>query len=153
MQQALVRHTGGLSFIGRGETNHWVAMDGPPELHGENAASRPKELLLLALGGCTGADVASILGKRRTPFRKFEVALTAEISTEHPLVFTRIDLVYRFEGDGLKLEEIERAIRMSQDKYCSVSAMLRRSMPIAWSVELNGQRMLSGSDAGETGAR
>ena len=144
---AVVRYTGGLSFIGRGDTNHWVAMDGPAELKGENAGSRPKELLLLALGGCTGADVASILNKRRMPFRKLEVALSAETSTEHPIVFTHVDLVYRFEGDGIPLQEIERAIHLSQDKYCSVSAMLRKAMPIDWTLEVNGERVLAGSEA------
>jgi putative redox protein len=145
--QALVRHTGGLSFIGHGETNHWVAMDGPTELGGENGASRPKELLLLALGGCTGADVASLLRKRRIPFRKLEIALSADSATGHPLVFTRIEMVYRFEGEGVPVEELERAIHMSQDKYCAVSAMLRTAAPIEWTAELNGRRVLSGREA------
>jgi putative redox protein len=144
---ALVRYTGGLSFLGKGETNHWVAMDGPTELRGENAGSRPKELLLLALGGCTGADVASFLNKRRVPFRKLEVALSAQTSTEHPIVFTHVDITYRFEGDGLPVADIERAIRLSQEKYCSVSAMLRHAMPIDWTAEINGVRVLSGSEA------
>jgi putative redox protein len=76
---AIVRYTGGLSFIGKGDTNHWVTMDGPPELHGENGGCRPKELILLALGGCTGADVASILNKRRVAFRKLEIALVSRV--------------------------------------------------------------------------
>jgi putative redox protein len=143
---AIVRYTGGLSFIGRGETNHWVAMDGPPELNGEDAGSRPKELLLLALGGCTGADVASVLNKRRVRFRKLEVAIAAESATEHPRVFTRIGITYRFEGDDIPVAEIERAIHLSQDKYCMVSAMLRRAVPIEWAAEINGQPVLTGSD-------
>ena len=144
---ATVRYTGGLSFLGKGDTNHWVAMDGPPELKGENAGSRPKELILLALGGCTGSDVASILNKRRVPYRKFEIGLTAEKATEHPIVFTRIDITYRFEGDHLSVEELERAIHLSLDKYCSVSAMLRKAMPIDWTLEVNGERVREGSEA------
>jgi putative redox protein len=144
--KALVRYTGGLSFIGRGETNHWIAMDGPTELRGENAASRPKELLLLALGGCTGADVASILNKRRVPFRKLEVTLDADTSATHPIVFTRIDLTFKFEGDALPVTDIEQAIKLSQEKYCSVSAMLRRSVPIRWTAEVNGQQVLAGGE-------
>jgi putative redox protein len=144
--RAIVRYTGGLSFLGRGETNHWVPMDGPPELKGENAGSRPKELLLIALGGCTGADVASILNKRRVAFRKLEVEVAADVTTEHPLVFTRFELVYRFEGDNIAVAEIDRAIRLSQDKYCSVSAMLRHCGPIDWSAEINGDRVLSGGE-------
>jgi putative redox protein len=144
----VVRHTGGLGFIGKGDTNHWVVMDGPPELRGENAGSRPKELVLLALGGCTGADVASLLTKMRVPFRKFEIAFAAETATEHPQVFTRIDLTYKLEGDGLAVSSIERAIRLSQDKYCPVSAMLRPTVPIHWTVEVNGLRVLSSESLG-----
>ena len=145
--QAIVRYTGGLSFMARGETNHWVAMDGPAELQGEDAGSRPKELLLMALGGCTGADVASLLNKRRVRFRKFEVAVTAEVADTHPRVFTHIALTYRFEGDDVPVAEVERAIHMSQDKYCMVSAMLRAAVPIEWTAEINGQRVLEGSEA------
>jgi putative redox protein len=144
---AIVRYTGGLSFMGKGETNHWVAMDGPPELAGEDGASRPKELLLLALGGCTGADVASLLNKRRVRYRKFEVAVDGDLADEHPRVFTRLSLTYRFEGDDIAVSELERAIRMSQDKYCMVSAMLRKAVPIDWVAELNGQRVLEGTEA------
>jgi len=145
--QAIVRYTGGLSFMGKGETNHWVTMDGPAELSGEDAGSRPKELLLLALGGCTGADVASLLNKRRVRFRKFEIAVAAEVAETHPRVFTHIALTYRFEGDDVPVAEIERAIHMSQDKYCMVSAMLRKAVPIEWSAEINGDRVLEGSEA------
>jgi putative redox protein len=144
---AMVRSTGGLSFIGKGETNHWVPMDGPPELGGDDAGSRPKELLLLALAGCTGADVASLLNKRRVRFRTFEVAVDADLADEHPRVFTHIALTYRFEGDDIAVSEIERAVHMSQDKYCMVSAMLRKAVPIDWVAELNGQRVLEGTEA------
>lgn len=143
---ATVRHVEGLAFMGKGETNHWVPMDGPAELHGSDAGSRPKELLLLALGGCTGADVASILRKRRVDFRKFELVLEADASAEHPVVFTHAHVRYRFEGEGLPVAEIERAIRLSQDKYCAVSAMLRRAFPITWSAELNGTQVLASSE-------
>ena len=143
---AIVKHTGGLGFIGKGDTNHWVVLDGPTELGGENAGSRPKEILLLALGGCTGADVASLLTKMRVPFRKLEIALAAETATEHPQVFTRIDLTYQLEGDNLDVSKIERAVRLSQDKYCPVSAMLRAAVPIHWTAEVNGRRVLSSSE-------
>lgn len=144
--QAIVRHVEGLAFLGKGESNHWVPMDGPVQLHGTEAGSRPKELLLLALGGCTGADVASILRKRRVDFRKLEITLDAEATTEHPVVFTRVHIRYRFEGESVSVAEMERAIRLSQEKYCSVSAMLRKAVPIDWSAELNGSLVLEGSE-------
>jgi putative redox protein len=92
-------------------------------------------------------DVASILSKRRVSFRKFEIALAAELAEEHPRVFTRIDVTYRFEGDEVPLAELERAIKMSQEKYCAVSAMLRKAAPIRWTAEVNGQKVLEGSEA------
>ncbi len=151
-KNAIVRHSAGLAFIGKANTNHWVAMDSSLDPQSPPAAAGPKELLLLAVGGCTGMDVVSILSKRRVPFRKFEVAISAEEAAEHPRVYTRIDLIYRFEADDLPVAELERAIRLSQDKYCSVSAMVRGAVPIHWTAEINGRQVLSGKDvpAGET---
>jgi putative redox protein len=75
------------------------------------------------------------------------MAVAAETGTLHPIVFTRIALTYRFEGDNLPVDEIERAIRLSQDKYCSVSAMLRCAVPIEWIAEVNGARVLRGTES------
>ena len=148
MKNAELRYMGGLSFIGKAGSNHWVALDSHIEGLLPAAATSPKELLLLAVGGCTGMDMASLLNKRRVPFRKLELTLAAEEAVEHPRVFTRIDLTYKIEGENVPVPEIERAIKMSQDKYCSVSAMVRKACPIHWTAELNGQKVLSGSGVG-----
>jgi len=92
----------GISFVGKAESNHWVSMDGPADFKGYNAGSRPKELILIGLGGCTGADVASILGKMREPVIRFEIEIDAESAKEHPKVFTKINLVYKFWGGKLR---------------------------------------------------
>jgi putative redox protein len=147
MTQGVVRFVENLAFIGKSSSNHWVPMDSNLQGLPPAAATTPKELVLLALGGCTGMDVASILSKRRVSFRKFEIALAAELAEEHPRVFTRIDVTYRFEGDEVPLAELERAIKMSQEKYCAVSAMLRKAAPIRWTAEVNGQKVLEGSEA------
>ncbi|TFH02702.1 MAG: OsmC family peroxiredoxin, partial [Calditrichales bacterium] len=77
----------GISFVGKAGSGHWVPMDGPEDLLGSNAATRPKELLLIGLGGCTGADVASILHKMKEKVDRFEIDIQAESATEHPKVF------------------------------------------------------------------
>ena len=120
----------GLSLAARGESNHWITMDGPENLGGSNAGVRPKELLLIALAGCTGSDVVSILQKKRAGLTDFEINITAQQSEEHPKVFTQIDLEYVFYGNDLKTNDIERAIDLSTNTYCGVSAMLRKAITI-----------------------
>jgi len=120
----------GLSLAARGESNHWITMDGPENLGGSNAGVRPKEILLIALAGCTGSDVVSILQKKRAGLTDFEINITAQQSEEHPKVFTQIDLEYVFYGNDLKTNDIERAIDLSTNTYCGVSAMLRKAITI-----------------------
>lgn len=127
----------GISFVGKAGSGHWVPMDGPEDLLGSNAATRPKELLLIGLGGCTGADVASILHKMKEKVDRFEIDIQAESATEHPKVFTKIHVLYKFWGDSLKSSNLEKAINLSQDKYCSVSAMLKKAVVITHSYEIN----------------
>jgi putative redox protein len=127
----------GLTFIGRSNSGHWVPMDGPADFNGSDSATRSKELLLIGLGGCTGADVASILKKMREKITNFKIDIEAESATEHPKVYTKIHLIYKFWGDDLKEENIKKAIDLSQDRYCSVSAMLKKTVEITYSFEIN----------------
>ena len=130
---AVVRQLQGITFAAKADSNHWVVMDGPPELRGADAGARPKELLLMALGGCTGSDVASILTKKKVPYTGFEMRLTAETREEHPQVFTGIHIEYVVTGDGVNPADVERAIELSTTKYCSVSAMLKPAVAITHS--------------------
>jgi putative redox protein len=91
------------------------------------------ETVLLALGGCTGMDVIDILGKMRAPLSGLEIAIAADRADEHPRVFTRIALEYVFFGDGLRPEQVSRAVELSQTRYCSVSAMLRKAAELTYS--------------------
>ncbi|MFC2088870.1 OsmC family protein [Calditrichota bacterium] len=134
---AKVTQIKGVTFIGKASSNHWIAMDGPEEFHGSEAATRPKELILIGLAGCSGSDVASILNKMREKVNKFEIDVDAESADEHPKVFTKIHLTYKFWGDNLKESNIEKAINLSQDKYCSVTAMLKSSVEITYSYKIN----------------
>ena len=135
--QAKAININGVTFIGKGQSNHWVAMDGPEEFKGSNAASRPKELILIGLAGCSGSDISSILSKMKENVKRFEIDVDAETADEHPKVYTKIHLKYRFWGEDLNEDKIEKAINLSQDKYCSVSAMLKPAVEITHSVEIN----------------
>jgi len=133
---AVVKNLQGVTFAAKADSNHWVMMDGPESIGGTDAGSRPKELLLMALGGCTGSDVASILTKKRVPLKGFEIHLRANVSEEHPQVFTDIHIEYVFTGDNIDPAAVERAIELSTTKYCSVSAMLRASVTITHSYHI-----------------
>ena len=135
--EAKVIQVKGITFVGKTDSNHWVPMDGPAEFQGSDAAIRPKELILISLGGCSGSDVASILNKMREKVHRFEMDISAESATEHPKVFTKIHITYKFWGEALKQANIEKAINLSQERYCSVSAMLRASVDITHSYEVN----------------
>lgn len=137
MPLARAVHVKGVSFLGIADSRHWVPMDGPAEFGGSDAGTRPKELLLLGLAGCTGSDVASMLGKMRVSYRKFEVDLHAEVASEHPKVYTKIEVVYKFWGENLDPAKLERAIELSETTYCSVSAMLRPSVALSSRYEIN----------------
>ncbi len=123
--------------MGLTDSNHWVPMDGPAQFGGSDAGIRPKELLLLSLAGCTGSDVASIMDKMREPYTRFEVGIEAEMTDEHPKVYSKIEVIYRVWGEGLHEEKVRRAIELSETVYCGVSAMLRKSCEITTRLEMN----------------
>jgi putative redox protein len=139
MSQVVLKNVGGITFVGHGNSNHWVAMDGSQNFGGSEAASSPMELFLISLGGCTGMDVASLLKKMRVDYEKFEIHIDAERAEDHPKVYTKIDLSYKFWGRDLETNKakIEKAISSSQDKYCSISAMIKKAnIPLTHSYEL-----------------
>lgn len=142
--KTIVRHVEGLSFIGKGDSNHWVAMDADAKVGGGNAGSRPMELMLVALAGCTGMDVVSILNKMRVSYDDFYMELEADRAAEHPKVFTRIRLKYVLVGDNIPAEAVHRAVELSQSTYCSVSAMLRKACDISVEVEIRAKQKAQG---------
>ncbi len=135
-KHALVKQLNGITFAGKSDSGHWVMMDGPESFGGSDAGSRPKELLLLALGGCTGSDVVSILKKKRVALDDFEIRLQADVSEDHPQVFREIHVEYVFFGNDIDPKDVERAIELSTTKYCSVSAMLRGNVNIRHSYRI-----------------
>jgi putative redox protein len=128
-----IKQIQGLTFVGKGESNHWVSIDGPKQFNGSEAASRPMELLLVSLGSCTASDVASILQKKRVPLDTMEVIVTGDREETHPKVYTKINIEYVFYGKNMETKDLERAIDLSQNKYCPISAMLKESCEITHS--------------------
>ena len=112
-----------------------VDMDGSPEIGGENLGARPMQMILMALGGCTSMDMLSILKKMREDVKGYKVNVEAERATEHPMVFTKIHIHYILEGN-LKKENVEKAIALSMDKYCSVTHMLNKTADITHSYKI-----------------
>ncbi|HLG31590.1 MAG TPA: OsmC family protein [Ignavibacteriaceae bacterium] len=129
-KKAYVKQIKGITFAGKTDSNHWITMDGPEEFGGSDSGIRPKELLLIALAGCTGSDVVSILQKKRVNLKDFEINISAEMSDQHPKVYTDIDLEYVFYGKDIKQNDVERAIGLSQTTYCAVTMMLEKSINI-----------------------
>jgi len=134
--KALVKQVDGLSIAGKSESNHWVMMDSTKSFGGAEAANKPMELVLIALGGCTFMDVVSILKKMRENVVDCRIELDAEKAADHPAVFTKIHLNYIVSGKDINAENVQKAIELSMSKYCSVSAMLKKSVDITWGFEI-----------------
>lgn len=117
---------------------HTVIMDAPERVGGEDNGPIPKPLVLTALSGCTGMDVISILRKEGIALNDFNIVVTGEISKPHPIVYTSIHLVYEFKGDEAFKEAALQAVTESQEKFCGVSNMLKKIMPVTWDVTYNG---------------
>lgn len=126
----------GMSFLAETGSGHRVTMDGSPEGGGRNLAPRPMEMVLLGTGGCTAYDVVLILKRGRHDVRGCDVRLIADRAADNPKVFTRIEFRFVVRGKGLKRETVERAVKLSHDKYCSASAMLANTASIETSIEV-----------------
>ncbi len=139
-QQAAVRWAGRMTFIGRAGTNHLVPMDTTSEFDGDGSATKPLELLLIALGGCTGMDIVPLFKKMRQDVTAVELNISAERAEVHPRVYTGIDIEYVVSGRNLDEEKVRRAVDLSQEKYCSVSAMLKKACPVRYTVRIIAQQ-------------
>lgn len=102
-----------------------IKLDAHEAVGGKNSGPRPKPLILVALGGCTGMDVVSMLTKMRVKPDYFNIEVDGELTEEHPKYYHKIHIKYIFRGDDLPIEKLEKAINLSQDRYCGVSEMLR----------------------------
>ncbi|GAB1256486.1 OsmC family protein [Aurantivibrio plasticivorans] len=122
--QATVKWVDGAMFVAESGSGHSVVMDGPPDHGGRNMGVRPMEMLLLGLGGCSNFDVMSILEKSRQKVSDCRVEISAERADAVPAVFTSIHLHFVVSGEGLKENQVKRAVELSATKYCSASIMM-----------------------------
>jgi len=126
----------GMSFLAETGSGHLVALDGSPDGGGRNLAPRPMELVLVGAGACTAYDVVLILKRGRHDVRGCEVQVHADRASDDPKVFTRIEMKFVVRGRGLSRPVVERAVKLSHEKYCSASAMLSKTAEISHTIEL-----------------
>ncbi len=134
--EARVKWVEGMSFLGESGSGHTFLMDGAPESGGRNLGVRPMEAVLMGTGGCTAFDVVLILQRSRADVTDCEVTLSAERADSDPKVFTRIHFHFIVTGRQLKPELVDRAIRLSAEKYCSASLMLGKTAQMTHDFEI-----------------
>ncbi|HEX9812937.1 MAG TPA: OsmC family protein [Burkholderiales bacterium] len=136
--KASIRWSGGVSFVGRAPSGFDIPMDGAPEAGGENKGSRPMEVVLIGMGGCTAFDVMHILRKQRQDVTDCVAEMDAERAPTDPKVFTRIHVHFKITGRGLDPKKVAHAIELSATKYCSASIMIGKTATITHDFELIG---------------
>lgn len=136
MPSATVRFVDGMQFVATSGSGHAVVMDTTEDVGGHDTGPRPMEMVLIALGGCTGMDVVSILRKMQVPFTRFEMEIQGERAPEHPKHFTKITVLYKVWGD-VPEEKLKRAIDLSLEKYCSVSNSLKPKAEVSYEYRIN----------------
>ncbi|MBF0624212.1 MAG: OsmC family protein [Magnetococcales bacterium] len=133
---ARVKLIEGIQMLGESGSGHTVVMDAAPEVGGRNMGLRPMELLLIGMGGCTSIDVLNILRKGRHQVDDCEVTLRGQRAATEPMVYTAIQVHYTITGRNIPARAVERAIQLSEEKYCSASIMLGKTATITTSHEI-----------------
>jgi putative redox protein len=134
--KARVKWVEDVCFMGETESGHAVIMDASPEVGGRNLGMRPMEMLLIGMGGCSSIDVVTILKKSRQPITDCVAEITAERADEIPKVFTKIHVHFVVTGKGLNPVQVERAVSLSAEKYCSASIMLGKAAQMSHDFEI-----------------
>jgi putative redox protein len=115
---------------------HKIIIDAAEAVGGENRGPRPKPLMLVALAGCTGMDVVSILKKMRVELDTFNVVVEGDLTEEHPKQFSQMRVIYEFKGKDLPLDKLEKAVNLSEERYCGVSAMYKKAIGITTEIRI-----------------
>jgi len=126
-----VKWVDGMRFVATDSAGHSMVMDASKRVGGEGSGFSPLQLLLAALGGCTGMDVVDIMRKQRQRVEGLEIVVSGERVKEPPRVYGKIHVEYRVRGGGIREEAVERAVRLSEEKYCSVGAMLKAGAKVS----------------------
>jgi len=115
---------------------HKLVMDAAESSGGTNKGPRPKPLMLAALAGCTGMDVVSILAKMRVDIKKFRIWVEAQQTEEHPKHYAEIKLIYEFTGKDLPMDKLEKAVSLSEERYCGVNAVYKKAMKVTYEIRV-----------------
>ncbi len=115
-------------------SGHHVIMDALEAVGGEDKGARPKELMLAALAGCTGMDVVSILKKMRVAFTGLNIRIEADVTEEHPKHYEKMVVIYEFTGQNLQMDQLKKAVELSQDRYCGVSFVYKKAMEVTYEI-------------------
>ncbi len=115
---------------------HKIIIDAKEEVGGQDKGPRPKPFMLAALGGCTAMDVVSILKKMRVELKNLNVIVEGELSEEHPRRFTKMHIIYEVEGENLPMDKIEKAVSLSEEKYCGVSAVYKQVIEMSSEIRI-----------------
>jgi len=126
---------------------HTIIMDGPEKVGGEDNGPIPKPFVLTALAGCTGMDVVSLLRKADKNPENFDLKVIGEITQKHPIEYIAIHVIYDFKGADENQEASLKAVNDSQEKYCGVSSMLKKALPVTWEVNYNGKQIFNNKEA------
>jgi len=146
--KARIKWVEGVSCVGETGSGHAVVINGAPEHGGRDLGMRPMEMVLTGAAACTAFDVVLILKKGRQPVADCVVTAVAERAPEEPRVFTRIHLTYALAGRGLDAKQVERAVKLSKDKYCSATIMLARTAEITYEIAVTeGDRVPASTEA------
>ncbi len=132
-REILIDWVSDLEFKGEVD-GHEITIDGPPESGGKNKGMRPKPLVMLGLAGCTGMDVISILKKMKVPVEGMSIKVEGNIQDDLPKAFEGMHVIYTFKGKNLPEDKLARAVELSKDKYCGVSATLQKVIPITYEI-------------------
>ena len=119
---------------------HKLIIDAMDTVGGNNKGPRPKPLMLLSLAGCTGMDVVSILKKMRIELDDFAIEVEAEMTEEHPKQYNKMNVIYKFWGKDLPMEKLEKAVNLSNERYCGVSAVYKKAIEITHEIRVNTEK-------------
>jgi len=126
----------GMQFAGTANSGHEVIMDAAPEVGGQNKGSRPMELVAIALGGCTGMDVISILRKKKQDVKEFEINVTGQKAEEYPKRYTSMHIEFVIKGKDISEDAVQRAVELSYDKYCAVGGTIKPGAQVTHSYRI-----------------
>lgn len=119
--------------------NHNIILDGSPEVGGEDAGARPKPLMLVALAGCSGMDIVSLLKKMRVDFKNLEIKVEGNLTEGVPAYYDAMHIIYILTGNNLPMGKIQKAVKMSYDKYCGVAQVYKQIMPVTYEIQIKAE--------------